>query len=560
MTKKILKSIFSVAAVSVLAGLLVTMGVLYEHFINVQDRYLMDELNLASKAVEQNGEEYLRHFGGSDFRLTLVAPDGTVRFDTKKDASKMENHAEREEIRVAMETGRGASSRYSKTLLAKSVYKAKRLKGGDILRISVSHTTVGALFLGTIQPILFVVLMILIVSAILASRLAKRIVEPLNKLDLNQPLDNIAYEEVSPILRKIHNQQLKINSQINILEAKKNEFLQITANMQEALILLTPDCVVLSMNNAAFKLFKTGRQSLGKRFISIDRTRELSSAIAEALAEGRAEVYLQREERIYQCNISKISSVKLGHEENGGVIILAFDVTERVRAEKSRREFTANVSHELKTPLQAIIGSAELIENDLVRSEDIPRFIDKIKTAADGLVTLIDDIIHLSHIDEGFEEEKTAVNVYDLAEEVVSSLEDYAERKRVSIYTRGESVVLPAFSRTMLREALYNLCDNSIKYNVPDGMVWVDVSEADGSAVVTVKDTGIGIPAGDQERVFERFYRVDKSHSRETGGTGLGLAIVKHAVACHKGRVLLHSVEGEGTEVTLLLPINRFMV
>ncbi len=552
MTRKIFKSIFFVAAIAILASLMVTMVILYQYFVDVQDKHLSDELSLAAKAVETEGPDYINYFKKSDFRLTLISKDGTVISDTKKDASKMKNHGKREEVKEALDEGYGTSSRYSSTMLQKTVYKAKKLNDGNVIRISSNRATAGVIAMGIIQPGMIVILISLIISGLLAHRLSNRIVDPLNSLDLEHPLENNNYEELSPLLRKINSQHVEIRSQLKMLEAKKNEFHQITSQMREALILLDGEGRILSMNESAFRLFDTGQDAIGKSFITNFRNHELSQAISAANEEGYSEIHLTLDERIYQFNISRISSFE--NDDEGGIVILAFDITEQSNAEKRRREFTANVSHELKTPLQSIIGSAELIENNLVKPSDTKKFISKIRTEADRLVILIDEIISLAKLDEGIDAVRTDVNILELAREACSSLNDSAKLKNVSISIDGEDVILHNSIRTLLKEAIYNLCDNAVKYNVEGGNVKINISETMDNVIISIQDTGIGIPQGDQERVFERFYRSDKSHSRETGGTGLGLSIVKHAVAYHNGDITVKSEEGKGTEIILSLP------
>lgn len=552
MTRKIFKSIFFVAAIAILASLMVTMVILYQYFVDVQDKHLSDELSLAAKAVETEGPDYINYFKKSDFRLTLISKDGTVISDTKKDASKMKNHGKREEVKEALDEGYGTSSRYSSTMLQKTVYKAKKLNDGNVIRISSNRATAGVIAMGIIQPGMIVILISLIISGLLAHRLSNRIVDPLNSLDLEHPLENNNYEELSPLLRKINSQHVEIRSQLKMLEAKKNEFHQITSQMREALILLDGEGRILSMNESAFRLFDTGQDAIGKSFITNFRNHELSQAISSANEEGYSEIHLTLDERIYQFNISRISSFE--NDDEGGIVILAFDITEQSNAEKRRREFTANVSHELKTPLQSIIGSAELIENNLVKPSDTKKFISKIRTEADRLVILIDEIISLAKLDEGIDAVRTDVNILELAREACSSLNDSAKLKNVSISIDGEDVILHNSIRTLLKEAIYNLCDNAVKYNVEGGNVKINISETMDNVIISIQDTGIGIPQGDQERVFERFYRSDKSHSRETGGTGLGLSIVKHAVAYHNGDITVKSEEGKGTEIILSLP------
>lgn len=558
MTKKIFKSIFMVAAIAIMASLLITTGILYKYFIDVQDKHLADELALASRAVELDGKEYLYRFNKSDFRLTWISEDGTVIYDTKKDSLKMENHGNREEFKQALKENYGASSRYSSTLLEKTIYRASKLNDGSVLRISSNRATAGVIAAGMVQPTLVVILISLIISGLLAHKLSSRIVDPLNNLDLNHPLENNNYEELSPLLRKINSQHIEIRSQLKMLEDRKNEFNQITSQMREALVLLDDDEKILSMNNSAYALFKTDSYSIGKSFITIFRNKELSKAISPDNKNEYTELRINVDDRIYQFNVSKIAKKNKDNSgEKYGIVILAFDITEQSNSEKRRREFTANVSHELKTPLQSIIGSAELIENDLVKPEDTKKFIKKIRFEASRLVSLINEIIGLAQLDEGIMPNRISVNLLDISLEVSRSLEDSAKSKNISLYVDGENIILHNAVPPLLKEAIYNLADNAIKYNVDGGKVHINISESNNMAIISVKDTGIGIAKNEQDRVFERFYRSDKSHSRSCKGTGLGLSIVKHAVAYHNGIIKINSDEGKGTEIIISLPNHK---
>ena len=549
MTKKIVRSILTAGVTVLICSVLLVMGCFYSFFETMQERQLGDELSIAAAAVELDGTAYLEKVKSDRFRVTLIAADGTVLYDTRTDAASMENHLEREEVREAIESGSGISSRYSATLLQKTIYSALRLGDGTVLRISASRATMGALLLGALQPILLVVLLMLGLSGVLASRLSKRIVEPLNALDLEHPLENDAYEELSPLLRRIDRQRRQIDAQLAELRQKTDEFTQITAGMNEGLVLLDDKGVVLSINPAAQMLFGVTGACIGQDFLTVDRERSMSLALRTAMTDGHSEVRAERGGREYQFDLSRIES----DGKVVGAVLLAFDMTAQAFAESRRREFTANVSHELKTPLQGIIGSAELLENGMVKSEDIPRFVGHIRAEAQRLVTLIGDIIRLSELDEGGELPAETVELLPLAQEAAENLRTAAEQKNVRITVSGESVSMVGVRR-LLYEIVYNLCDNAIKYNVEGGRVELRVAAENGSARLTVRDTGIGIPSEHQSRVFERFYRVDKSHSKESGGTGLGLSIVKHAVAYHHGTVTLKSEVGRGTEITVRLP------
>ena len=549
MTKKIFHSILLVAGAVLLASLLFIMGCLYEYFGSVEKKQLRDELELASVAVERGGEDYLSSISSERYRLTWIAPDGTVLYDTVTDAESLENHADREEVREALAGGEGESSRYSSTILQKTMYCARRLTDGSVLRISISRATAGVLLIGMVQPILIVVIVALILSAVLARRLSRRIVRPLNELDLEHPLENDAYEELSPLLGRINHQHRQIDEQMRELEQQRTEFSQITGSMREGLVLLDEKERVLSINPAACRLFDADERCVGQDFLTLDRSHDIRLAIADAMAQGHGEARAERGGRVWQFDVSRI----LSGTAAVGAVLLAFDITERETAEQNRREFTANVSHELKTPLQGIIGSAELLENGMVQPDDVPRFVGHIRKEAQRLVTLIGDIIRLSQLDEGDEMPRETVNLLTLSQEAADDLTAAAEQKNVTISVTGESTCVSGVRR-LLYEVIYNLCDNGVKYNVEGGSVSVRVGTEDGKAVVSVADTGIGIAPEHRERIFERFYRVDKSHSKASGGTGLGLSIVKHAVQYHHGTVELQSEEGNGTTIRILLP------
>ena len=549
MTKKIFQSILLVAGAVLLASLLIIMGFLYDYFGGVEENQLRDELSLAAAAVEDGGTDYLSQLTADRYRLTWIAADGSVLYDTKTDAESLENHASRAEVSQALTTGTGESTRYSSTLMEKTMYYAQRLADGTVLRISISRATVGMIAVGMIQPLLIVLIVALILSGLLARRLSRRIVDPLNSLDLEHPLDNDAYEELSPLLKRIHRQHVEIQTQLRELHERTDEFTQITGSMREGLVLLDEHGSILSINAAAQALFGADAQCVGRDFLTIERSHELSAAIQAAVVDGHSEVRAERAGRVYQFDISRITS----DGKFLGTVILAFDITEQEFAERNRREFTANVSHELKTPLQGIIGSAELIENGMVKPDDLPRFVGHIHAEAARLVTLIDDIIRLSQLDEGDAMPTEPVDLLAVSQEAAENLQDAAAARGVTVGVTGQPAVIPGVRR-LIYEIVYNLCDNAIKYNRDGGRVDVTVAAgADGSSI-TVADTGIGIAPEHQGRVFERFYRVDKSHSKASGGTGLGLSIVKHAVQYHHGRIELESTPGTGTTIRVVFP------
>lgn len=552
MTKKIFRSIVIVAASVLLASLVIISSCFYEYFGRLQRQEMKDELYLAATAVEHGGDDYLKNISSGHFRLSLIAKDGSVLYDTAADAEGLENHGGREEVKQALESGEGESIRYSSTLLQKTIYCAKRLDDGRVLRISVSRATVGAIAMGMISPIIAVGVGALILSGVLASRLAKRIVEPLNKLDLEHPLDNDSYEELSPLLSRINRQRAQIAEQLAELRHRTDEFEQVTGNMKEGLVLIDTNENVLSINSAARNIFSAAEDCIGKSFLTVDRSRDLNAAIHSAFEHGHSEIHSDKNGRTYQFDISRIDSDGSAF----GAVILLFDITDRENAEKLRREFTANVSHELKTPLQGIIGSAELIESGMVKAGDMPRFVGHIREEAQRLVCLVNDIIRLSQLDEGDSLPTERVDLLSVAEEAAADLSEAAKARNISLLAEGESVFVFGIKR-LLYEVIYNLGENAVKYNVENGNVLISVAKEENSAVLTVKDSGIGIAPEHQSRIFERFYRVDKSHSKASGGTGLGLSIVKHAVQRQGGKIELESEPGKGTTIRVILPAAK---
>lgn len=552
MTKKIFKSILIVAGTVLLASIVIIMGCLYEYFSNIQKDKLADELDIAASAVELYGTDYLKNIDSERYRITWIQADGKVIYDTQAGADSMENHADRQEVKQALAEGEGSSSRYSDTLMEKTSYYARLLDDGSVLRVSTTYATAGLLVLGMLQPILVVLIAALVLSGILARRISKRIVEPMNSIDLDRPLENDTYEELSPLLNRINQQHKEIEMQMRYLKQRTDEFTQITESMKEGLILLDNKGNVLSINEAAQNILETDSDCIGQSFLSIERSRNINNAIQSAFEEGHSEIYAQYGSREYQVDISRIES----GGETVGAVLLAFDITEQQNAQRNRREFTANVSHELKTPLQGIIGSAELIENGMVKPEDMPRFTGHIRKEASRLVTLIEDILRLSQLDEGRQMPSEQVDLFELADEVKSVLEGACEAKHINMKLMGEHVCVDGVKR-LLYEIIYNLCDNAVKYNNEGGIADIDISSDEKNAYITVRDSGIGIPQDQQQRVFERFYRVDKSHSKESGGTGLGLSIVKHAVSYHNGTVSMKSEPGNGTEISVALPLNK---
>lgn len=548
MTGKIFRAIFIASVSILLVTLVIITASMNSYFNDVQQRELRDELEIAAAATEKMGAEYLQELKSDRYRLTWIAEDGDILYDTDVNADNMENHIDREEIQEAIKTGSGSSSRYSSTLTEKTLYEAVRLDDNSILRISVSHITTLLLVAGMLQPIIIVFVIAAVISLILSTHMAKNIVKPFNHLDLEHPMENDTYEELSPLLHQIYDQRRQIDKNIQELEWKKDEFNQIIAQMEEGLVLLDDKGIILSINPAAMNIFETGGFCVGHDFLTIDRSSELSEAMKRAQENGHDELRMKRSGREYQVNISRTVSDK--HIK--GCVLLAFDVTEQASAERSRQEFTANVSHELKTPLQSISGSAELIENGLMKPEDLPKFARNIRKESGRLVNLIDDIIRLSQLDEGGNMPMEEVSLADTVDEAFSVLQDSASLKNITLTRSGDGVIKGV--KRLLFEMMYNLCDNAIKYNHPGGRVDVKITQTENKIRVCVEDNGIGIPEDRQSRVFERFYRVDKSHSKQSGGTGLGLSIVKHVVQYHHGKIELRSEEGLGTKITAEFP------
>ncbi len=556
MTRKIFHSILLTAFTVLIAGLIVTTLVMFSYFGNIQKSQLNDELNLAANATEELGIPYLKRLTLTKNRLTLIDANGNVVFDSHVDIHGMENHKDREEVRLAQTTGSGSSIRHSSTLTEQTIYIATRLFDGSVLRISSARASSWTLMLGMLQPLCAVFVLALSLSALLAMRMAKHLVEPLNSLNIEAPLENDVYEEISPLLRRIYSQQREIQKKMQELAHKKKEFEQITSNMKEALVILDQSMHILSINPVAKEIFDADFDCIGSDFLTIDRNPDLSNALEAAKANAHHRFRAEKNGCEYLFDISRIDS----NEENAagfqGIVLLAFDISEQVRAEQHRKEFTANISHELKTPLQSIIGSAELLENNIVKQEDIPRFIGMIKKEASGLVLLIDDIIQLSQLDEGVRMHFEELSLLDLARDVCNSLGNAASLSKISLNVAGDAGTMIGV-RDLLIRIIHNLCDNAVKYNHEGGSVRVLIRDRAKFVELSVHDTGIGIPCEYHDKIFERFYRVDKSHSKQTGGTGLGLSIVKHAALIHGGKITVQSEVQKGTVISIVFPRSQ---
>jgi two-component system phosphate regulon sensor histidine kinase PhoR len=549
MKKKIFQNIFwtSVLILAVSLGLVIFL--LYDHFTSVEQDSLAAQTQLAARGVEEEGETYLKSLNLQNARITWIAADGTVKYDSAADAETMENHSSRVEFQQALASGSGSSTRYSTTIGKRNFYYALKLKDGTVLRMAIAQDTVGLLVVRMVQPILLIVLAALVLSWRLASRISSRMVEPLNKLDLQHPLENRTYDEVAPLLSRIDSQNREIEKQMDELKRRQNEFETITALMKEGLVLIDRLGLILSINPAAAKLLKAPEKSAGMDLLSLNRSSAMQKVLEDVLQGRGASAELQMEGGIYEVHANPVY-VK---DEPAGAVLVILDATERVRAEQQRREFSANVSHELKSPLQTIMGAAELLQNHMVKEEDQSRFLGQIMSESERLLHLIDDIIRLSQLDENLEVETAPVSLHEEAEEAVSTLRSEAQKHHVALHLDDGDAVVPGVQR-MIYEIAYNLIDNAIRYNKDPGTVNIRILDGPASAALAVEDTGIGIARDQQERIFERFYRVDKSHSRQSGGTGLGLSIVKHAAQQHHAAIQVDSTLGKGTTITVTFP------
>lgn len=550
MTKKIFKSIMFVCALVLAVGLAAVMGILYSNFDGQMRKELSKEAAYLAYGVEQQGVDYLKNIKDKSARITYIDQDGTVLFDNEADVSEMKNHSDRTEFQKAEKYGAGESSRYSDTLSEKTIYYALRLKDGTVLRVSGTQDSVLALVENLIFPLCGLLCLMLILSGIMASAISKRIVKPINELDLESPEENRIYEELSPLLSKIHRQNREIQNQLELAKQQQEEFSLITENMQEGLIVIDKYTMILSANSSAWNLFHMDRVRQGESVYCLDREEEFRHAIEQVLSGEHTELVL----KLNGSDIQLIANPVIRDKKTEGAVVLLVNVTEKLERESLRREFSANVSHELKTPLTSISGFAEIMQGGLVKNEDIPKFAGRIYKESQRLLQLVEDVIQISQLDE----EKTSyvwepVDVYQVCKNAFESLKEKAKRLNVHLYICGERMKMEAV-RTLLEEAVYNICDNAIKYNRNDGSVSVFLTQTAQEIQIVVKDTGVGIPKEDQDRVFERFYRVDKSHSKKIGGTGLGLSIVKHAVGALKGSVILRSEEGNGTEICMKFP------
>lgn len=553
MTKRIFRSICLVALVVFFSCVILFMGVLYEYFSNVEHAQLAMQTDLAAQGVRNEGIGYFDDLSIADYRITWIDTDGHVIYDSESDTANMENHLEREEVQEALLAGYGESERYSVTLMERALYSARKLDDGSVLRLSISQKSILTLLLGMVQPVCMIFGIALVLSVVLAIRVSKKIVEPINEIDLDDPLSNEGYDELSPFLRRIDSQRKQLHKQETRLLQKENELNTIIDSMNEGMVLLNPQGKIISINPAARKLLDAGENCAGMDMLSLCRNLDLQEILGDALKGERGERTILLHGESYQIDANPITSENLVK----GAALFFFNITEKEKSEQIRREFTANVSHELKTPLHTISGYAELLKDNMVKENDRMPFAGKIYNETQRMIRLVEDIISLSRLDEGAADMKREdIELYGLALKAVQSLETEAEAAGVTLTLSGTAVTLNGISQ-LLYSVIYNLCDNAIKYNQEHGKVTVTVRREESAAVLTVEDTGIGIAPEHQERIFERFYRVDKSRSKAVGGTGLGLSIVKHAAKVHHARIEVNSSAGKGTIVIVRFPITK---
>ena len=556
MTKKIFKSNILVAAAVLIFGIACVMAILYQHFGKEIHGELKKEASYLSYGVEQDGIDYLKQINEKDDRITYIAEDGTVLYDNMADAEAMENHSERKEVQEALKTGSGYAERTSETLSQKTIYYALRLPDHSVLRVSSTQFSVFVLLMELIPPIIGILIVMLIIAVIVSAHMANKIVEPINNLDLEHPEDNQIYDEVGPLLSKIYKQNRQIKNQLEAARRNQEEFGIITENMQEGLLVIDSYTMILSGNSSVWNMFQLKEAKIGDSVYSLNRNEDFRMLIEQVLKGQHGSVLLHLGNEAIQMIANPVTRE---HKVVGAVLLL-MNETEKVEREQLRREFSANVSHELKTPLTSISGFAEIIQDGLVRAEDIKKFAGRIYDEAQRLITLVEDTIKVSQLDEGenpYEWEQ--LDAYTVVKDVCGRLKDIAAKKNVHLYIDGDKTMLCTV-RPILDEIIYNLCDNGIKYNRDDGTVSIHLRDLGENVEIRVKDNGIGIPGEDQSRVFERFYRVDKSHSKAIGGTGLGLSIVKHGVTFLGGTLKMISEIGKGTEITMIFPKERKVV
>lgn len=548
MTKKIFRTTLSASLGIVLVTILMIMGFLYNYFNHIQREQLRTQTALASQGISFEGKDYFENLKTSNVRITWVDNKGQVLYDTQSDAKHMKNHANRQEIKEAIKSGYGESTRWSATLTEKSIYAAKRLNNGTIVRLSVAQQTIFYLLLGMMSPLAIIILLAIILSVLIARYIAKKVSEPLNNIDLDHPLSNDSYEEITPLLRRLDSHQAKIQHQKLLLQKRQKEFDTIISKIKEGMILLDDQARIVSINAEALKLFQINDDWHGRFMMEVSRDLTLKDLIDQGLKGKKKEANIGIENNHYRVLVRPTTD----NNRVTGLVVLLFDVTDQLQMEQLQREFTANVSHELKTPLHVISGYSELLANQMVPNEEVPQFAAKIHKESERLVKLVEDIINLSHLDEQEKLPQETVNLYDLTQKVLEGLQAKADKKHIQINFNGEEAILRG-NPVLLNSLVYNLCDNAITYNHEKGQVNVTLKNSPDTITLEVSDTGLGIAEKDKKRIFERFYRVDKSRSKIVGGTGLGLSIVKSALDFHNGSIKVDSHLGQGTTMTVLL-------
>ena len=553
MKNKIFRALVALAAMAVLLASLLITFVVSQDFFNETKKELSQEARYISMGLASGGDDYLNKIAAEntgDVRVTLIDSDGTVLFDNQAEARTLENHAMRQEVMEAIANGSGEEERFSDTLDQTTYYYAVRLEDGKILRLA---RTIDSIYKSVMQMTPFMLGIVIFVAAlasVVARRLTKNLVQPLDDVNLDEPLDNDTYDELAPFLTRIAKQKRQLSKNLAKLRSKQEELTIITNNMNEGMVLLNGHQNVLFINESAAKIFGfDAKDVIGKNILTVDRAQEVQDLLQKVAAAGSGEGLYERDKRFYQLSGSSVNG--------SGSVILIYDVTEKMAAEQMRREFSANVSHELKTPLQSILGYAEIMKNGLVKDEDKQRFLERIHAEAENMIELIQQIMELSRLDENKSVgDFVDVDLYAMAQNIAARLKYKADKRGITLDVAGSNAVVCGV-QSVLSEVVYNLVDNAIKYNKDNGSISVKVADGADEVTVSVSDTGIGIGAADRERVFERFYRADKSHNKETGGTGLGLSIVKHGVLYHKGRVDLESELGKGTTITIVLPKKK---
>jgi len=547
MNKKIFRSSVAVALIVLLSSIVLIMGILFQYFENQLQSELESEANYIAYAVENQGAEYIDNFQNSDKRITLISSDGTVIADTAAEETELDDHSDRQEVIEALKNGKGTSVRYSDTLTEKSIYFAMKMNDGNILRVSTHQYTVVTIILSLIQPILIVFVIAVVLSFVLAQKISKSIIKPINELDLDNPSNNEPYDELAPLMQKIAKQKRTIEKQLALAGKKQEEFRLITENMKEGLLVVDRQMNILTYNRSALKLLKVNKTE-PDNITDLSKNKNLLAAVKRALLGGHEKCDLTDDDTC--CRL--IANPVYENEIVIGAVLVIMDVTESVQREQLRQEFTSNVSHELKTPLTSISGFAEILKAGGTPENVVTDFSTSIYDEAQRLISLVNDIIEISELDEKkviADNEK--VDLYALSANTLNRLKPIADKRNIRLNLIGESTIISGVKK-ILDEMIYNLCDNAIKYNKENGAVDVILTESEKHIKLTVRDTGIGIPQTDQPRVFERFYRVDKSHSKEIGGTGLGLSIVKHAAIYHNAEIKLKSEPDKGTAITII--------